>query len=71
MAGKYEDKMSLEMPFDEALERFIGTDPKEVQANITKSKAAKPPAERKRPARKPDQTGVVKLRGKPKPGGAR
>jgi len=66
MAGKYEDKMSLDMPFDEALERFIGTDPTEVAANIAKSKAAKPEAERKRPAPKPDQTNLVKLRGKPK-----
>jgi hypothetical protein len=67
MAGKYEDKMSLEMPFGEALERFIGTDPAEVAANITKSKQAKPEAERKRPASKPDQTATVSLRGKRKP----
>lgn len=66
MPGKYEDKMALDMPFDEALERFIGTDPAEVAANIAKSKSAKPEAERKRPTPKPDQTNVTKLRGKPK-----
>lgn len=66
MPGKYDDKMHLDMPMDEALERFIGTDPAELAANIAKSKAAKPAAERKRPAAKPDQTNVTKLRGKPK-----
>jgi hypothetical protein len=66
MPRKYEDKMSLNMPFSEALERFIGTDPREVDANVAKSKKAKPEAERKRPAPKPDQTNVTKLRGKPK-----
>jgi len=66
MSRKYDDKMSLDMPFDEALERFIGTDPGETRANIAKSKAAKPEAERKRPTPKPDQTNVTRLRGKPK-----
>lgn len=66
MPGKYDDKMHLDMPLDEALERFIGTDPAELAANIAKSKAAKPEAERKRPTPKPDQTNVTKLRGKPK-----
>ena len=67
MAGKYDDKMHLEMPLDEALERFIGTDPAEMRANIDKSKAAKPAAERKRPTAKPDQTNVVKLASKRRP----
>lgn len=68
MTRKYDDKMSLDMPFDEALERFIGTDPEEMRANIAKSKAAKPAAERKRPTAKPDQMNVTRLRGKPKSG---
>jgi hypothetical protein len=67
MAGKYDDKMHLDMPLDEALERFIGTDPAELAANIAKSKAAKPEAERKRPTPKPDQTNVTKLAAKRKP----
>lgn len=66
MSGKYDDKMYLDMDPEEALERFIGVDPAELRANIDKSKAAKPAAERKRPATKPDQANVVKLRGKPK-----
>lgn len=67
MSRKYDDKMSLDMPFGEALERFIGTDPEETRANIERSKQAKPEAERKRPAPKPDQTNVTKLRGERKP----
>jgi hypothetical protein len=67
MPKKYDDKMSLDMPYGEALERFIGTDPEEVRANIAKSKAAKPAAERKRPAAKPDQANVTKLASKRKP----
>jgi hypothetical protein len=67
MAGKYDDKMHLDMPLDEALERFIGTAPAELAANVAKSKAAKPEAERKRPTSKPDQTNLVKLSGRRKP----
>jgi len=65
----YEDKMHLDMPFGEALERFVGTAPAELHANIEKSKAAKPPAARSeaKAASKPDAQNVVKLRGKPKP----
>ncbi|SDJ72879.1 hypothetical protein SAMN05216338_106241 [Bradyrhizobium sp. Rc2d] len=56
-----EPPFGLDMPFDEALKRFIGTDPKEVQANIDKSKKKKPPGT------KPDgknlqQENVVSLR---------
>jgi hypothetical protein len=40
---KYEDKLFIDMPLGEALERFIGVDPKELQANIDKSKKRKPP----------------------------
>jgi hypothetical protein len=65
----YEDKLHLDMPFDEAVERFIGTDPKEVAANIAKSKAAKPPTDRKlvAAAGKPDLSNVSELRAKRKP----
>jgi hypothetical protein len=60
--GPREEKMHLDMPFDEALERFIGTDPAEVAANLEKSKAAKPEADRLlQSAHKPDQTNVTKL----------
>jgi hypothetical protein len=37
----------LDMDPDEALERFIGTNPKEVDANIARSKKKKPPGSKK------------------------
>ena len=40
---KYDDKLKLNIPADEALERFIGTNPKEMHANIDKAKKKKPP----------------------------
>lgn len=40
---KYEQPLHIDMPFDEALERFAGVDPKEMQANIDKEKKKKPP----------------------------
>ena len=62
---RYDDKMKLEMPFAEALERFAGVDPVEMHANIDKSKKKKPPGGKKR--KKPSgETGaaqnVVSLR---------
>jgi hypothetical protein len=61
----YDDKMKLDMPFSEALERFAGVDPKEMHANIAKSKKKKPPGGKKRKA-PPSDTGeahnVVSLR---------
>ena len=43
MTGKkYEDKLFLDMPFGEALERFAGTKVKEVTASVARSKKAKP-----------------------------
>ena len=47
---KYDDKMNLDMPFAEALERFVGVDPKEMHANIAKAKKAKPPGGKKAPS---------------------
>ena len=38
-----EPQFGLDMSFGEALERFIQTDPKEVEASIAKSKRRKPP----------------------------
>ena len=63
--GPREEKMHLDMPFDEALERFIGVEPAEVAANLEKSKDAKAEADRVlQSAHKPDQTNLTKLRGK-------
>lgn len=41
----------LDMPFGEAMERYIGVKPKELHANISKSKMKKPPGSKKK--RKP------------------
>jgi hypothetical protein len=44
----YEDRMKLDMPFGEALERFAKTGPKEMHANIKRAKKKKPPGGKKR-----------------------
>lgn len=69
MASKtYDDKMHLDMPFAEAMERFVGTNPAEMHANIAKSKKAKPPGGKKRPGgRLDDRQNVVQLRNRRKP----
>lgn len=38
-----EPSLGLDMPFDEAMERFMQTDPKQVEASIERSKQKKPP----------------------------
>jgi hypothetical protein len=45
MTDKRERPLSLDMPFDEALERFIGTDPAELPENV-KLRQKKPPPKR-------------------------
>ena len=52
---RYDDKMHLDMPFAEAMERFVRTDPKEMHANIAKAKQKKPPGGKHKP---PGKTGV-------------
>ena len=65
---RYDDKMKLNMPADEALERFIGTDPKQVDASIKRAKKKVPPGGRKKQTAKPSDDdvasddGVVSLR---------
>ena len=54
--------MKLEMPFSEALERFAGTDPKEMQANMDKAKKRKPPGSGEPPGGTNQDDGVVSLR---------
>ena len=58
----YDDKMKLEMPFAEALERYAGTKPAEMHANIKRAKKKKPPGEKKSPGGKDDVQNVVSLR---------
>lgn len=56
----YGDKLTLDMPFGEALERLIGVNPKEMQANVKKAKKRKPPGGKKPPP--DDPTNVTDLR---------
>lgn len=60
--------MKLDMPFAEALERFIGTDPRQMHDNIAKAKKAKPPGGKKaKPSGDDVAQNVVSLRTKRKP----
>jgi hypothetical protein len=57
MTEKREKSLGLDMPFDEALERFIGTDPADLPENV-KLRQKKPPPERgPGVAEKPTQKG--------------
>ena len=52
MTGKkYEPPLYIDMDFDEALERYVGTDPKEVEKLGVRKKAGR----KKRPARVDDK----------------
>lgn len=53
--------MKLDMAPDEALERFIGTDPKEVEASIKRAKKKVPPGGRKKNTAKPSGDNVASL----------
>jgi len=43
-----ENKFDLDMPFNEAMERFISTSVKETRDNIERSKKKKPPAAKRK-----------------------
>jgi hypothetical protein len=57
----YDDKMHLDMPFGEALERFAGTSIKETQANIRRAKSKKPPGDKTPSGGNDDQTNLASL----------
>ena len=59
---RYDDKMKLKMPFAEAMDRFIGVDPKEMHANIKRAKKKKPPGGKKAPPGTPVADNLVSLR---------
>jgi hypothetical protein len=65
---KYEEKLFIDMPFGEALERYIGVDPEELQANLDKMKRKKKPPSgaKQNPPGGQDQK-VVRLRDRRKP----
>jgi hypothetical protein len=54
---KLEPPLRLDMDFNEALSRFVATDPKEVDESIERSKTKKPPGDGppRRPARTSDR----------------
>lgn len=60
------EEFGLNMPFGEAMERFIGVDPKQMQANIDKSKKKKPPGGKKKkrppPGKKAKSPNVISLK---------
>ena len=58
---RYDDKMKLDLPADEALERFIGTDPKEVEVSIKRAKKKVPPGGRKKKTAKPSDDNIASL----------
>ncbi len=43
----YSEKLHIDMPFSEALERFAGTDTREIDASIKRAKTKKPPGGKK------------------------
>jgi hypothetical protein len=63
MHGRQPSDFKLDMPFDEAMERFAGANPREMHANIKKSKQKKPPGtRRKKPSPGGKAKNVVSLR---------
>ena len=58
------ETLILDMPFGEALERYAGVDPKEVQAGVVRSKKKKPGGKKKRkpPGAKVKPGNVISLR---------
>lgn len=61
-----ENKFTLDMPFGEALERFIAVKPSELEANVAASKKKKPPRakvkKRKAPGGKKKSPNVISLK---------
>lgn len=57
---KYDEKLFINMPFLEAVERFFDVKPAEMQANIDKAKGKKKPSGR--PDGKSINSNVVQLR---------
>lgn len=56
--------MGLDMPFGDALERFIAVKPSEMEANIARSKKKKPPGGKKKKRAPPGKKAknVISLR---------
>jgi hypothetical protein len=61
-----EPPLSLDMPFDKAMQRFMQTNPKEVDASIARSKKKKPGGKKAPPGNASQSPNVAALRGKRK-----
>jgi hypothetical protein len=61
---KYEPPLYLDMDFEEALERFGTTDPKEVRELMETGKTKKPPGPDNAPTARPRQTATPSGRSK-------
>ncbi len=48
MARPPKEVLILDMPFEEALERYVGTEPKELATNVIKSKKKRKPKDNKK-----------------------
>ena len=60
-----EPMMGLDMPYGEAMERFAGVNPRELEANVARSKKKRPPGGKKKtrkPPGKKSKGNVVSLR---------
>jgi hypothetical protein len=53
MKGHREKPLGLDMPFDEALQRFIGTDPREVAPRKERGPPKQPPGVDGKPSKGP------------------
>jgi hypothetical protein len=65
MARPPKEVLVLDMSFSEALERYAGTKPNELHANIARSKKKKPPGGKKKkraPPGKKTKTNVISMR---------
>jgi hypothetical protein len=63
---KYDEKLFIDMSFSEAVERFAGVAPAEMQANIEKAKKKKKPPRSEPPGGKVVNSNVVQLRNRRK-----
>jgi uncharacterized protein YktB (UPF0637 family) len=59
---KYDEKLFIDMAFDEAVERFAGVKPAEMHANIAKAKKKKKPLGSKPSSGQIVNSNVVELR---------
>jgi hypothetical protein len=58
-----EEFFGLDMPFGEAMERYVGVKPTELEANVSKAKKKKPPgAVKVKPGGKSKTTNIISMK---------